>query len=134
MKKLFNCFCLMVCLTLVFVLFTSCYKNPITTRYFPTEQAGTEWATRDDTIHFYIDKANTGPFYGYLKTETGKIDVRIDMGSVTSLIFVYSRDDEQRTNLLEFWNFEKINKKSVTISVEQSTYFNVGDTFVIYRK
>lgn len=85
-------------------------------------------------LHFYIDNANTTPFYGYLKTETGKIDVQIDMGPVTSIIFVYSRDDEQRTNLLEFWNFEKINKNSVTISVEQSTYFNVGDTFVIYRK
>lgn len=137
MKKHFNCLCLIVCLTLIiiFVFFVSCvYKNLIASKYFPTEQEKTEWATKDDTIHFYIDKANTAPFYGYLKTEAGKIDVRIDMGPLTHAVFVYLRDDEQRTNQLELWWIKKISKNSVTILVEQSSYFNVGDTFVIYRK
>lgn len=118
---------------LVLMAFLTCCVGSAAYKYYPTQQVKTNWSTEDDTVYFCVGETNGDTIYGYLNTESGQVNVKFNMGATVTAIFVYSSDDEQMTEPLEVWYAKKIKKNSLTVLVEKSTYFSVGETMIIYR-
>ena len=131
MKRYSIVFCLLYVLVLI-SFFVGCVSRAAY-KYYPTQQVQTDWSTIDDTVHFSIGETSADPVCGYLETESGRVNVKFDMGPLTTAIFVYLDNDEKISEPLEVWQAKKIKKDSLTVFVEQSTYFNVGETIIIYR-
>ncbi|MBR0466575.1 MAG: hypothetical protein IJJ40_03675 [Clostridia bacterium] len=134
MKKIYSVILIIV---LMIFSYTGCV-SPLMKNY-PTEQSKTTWTSKDKKVCFFIEGKNDFPIYGYIQLDTERIAIIIDMGVQVPLIEVYQREgfvidgDNYEGKLLEMWTAKKVKKNSLTVSVDESTYFKKGETITFYR-
>lgn len=100
----------------------------------PCDQPNTNWATKDKTISFSIDKNGSGN--GKIVIDGETVDIYIAIGPATQ-IDIYPIEnvsgDNTYGNYIEHWigNFNRSNK--FTATVKKTTYFEVDEKLTFYR-
>ena len=107
----------------------------------PERQFNTAWANSDNTIYFKI--LCNGDVNGFIKTEYGINDVNFVIGAQQGEIIVYPLNVKVNnenniitynfSDRIEWWCADFYSPDEFVVTVKESTYFDVGDTFVFHK-
>ena len=101
----------------------------------PSDQPGTEWISEDESIVVHVDKNNQST--GSMTIDGVEIPFLFVDGQ-GEVIYIYSIDARNRDGLYpedkyETWMGSFNRKDKFTVTVEKTTYFEVGQKITFYR-
>ena len=101
----------------------------------PSDQPGTEWISEDESIVIHVDKNNQST--GSMIIGGTEIPF-LFVDSQGEVIYIYSIDARSRDGLYpedryEIWMGSFNRKDKFTVTVEETTYFKVGQKITFYR-
>ena len=138
MKKVYKLMCCCAVFFLIFIIAVVLYGMYIY-RYEgkrPSDQPDTEWISEDGSIKFYVDENQHA---------TGSMNIKgteipfIFSGEIGGeRIWVYAIEAKDRLGLYpeeeyETWRGNFKRKDKFTVTVEKTTYFEVGQKITFYR-
>lgn len=131
-KKKKHYFLFVVVLVTIVSTLTSCV-SPIMELYYPTEQPNTKWISTDKRVCFFVGDKDDLKVTGYIMDGKQKIEIRLSMSSLVTIIDVFQIDENKQENVIEIWVAKKVRKNSLTVEVKTSTFFKEGQIIVFDR-
>lgn len=129
MKKLYFTFCLL----LISVMLVGCV-GPDWQKYHPNNFPNSIWATKDNAVVIEIDD-NSGDYKtGYINIENNTQELFFAFPTRPDITVSTGEQIESGSGeYLERWQAETPQKDKLTVTVVETTYFNVGDVLIFYR-
>lgn len=133
MRK-YKTFYLLCLLLIVSVSLQGC-KSPFVTYRFPGGQSNSVWATKDNSIVFYIGNQLIDPIYGIMETEDGSIEIEVTMSDlVTGVQFHYKEDGITPESDFASGHGKAISRKLYQVEITSAdAYFESGQILTFYR-
>lgn len=120
---------LIICLICLLAL-TSC-PNPFVEAVRPTNQENTRWESEDGRIVFTVDENKYTT--GVIRMEDDSVVeiYVVEPIGIGNTIFICPIDDIEK--IYEWWSCEYKSRKEFTVTVDQTTFFEVGQTIIFHR-
>ena len=133
----------------VILLFSAC-DNPITYHRKPSGQPDSKWRSEDGSVVFTIGgyteletvvvgNGRVVPAIVYsgepgtIFTEDGPINIFVHFSAGTSISVTSEVDDSGNDHCYEVWNCSYKSKKHFIATVQETTFFEVGQKIEFYR-
>ncbi len=102
---------------------------------YPPAQLNSQWKTEDDSIFFSVGEKKNDPIYGYIQTNTERVNVRFCMSVYITDIEIYPADTTDfTTQPLSTWRAVEIRNSELTVRVlADDVFFKQGTEFTLYR-
>lgn len=137
MKKVYKLMCCCATFFIIFIIAVVLYGVCI--NWYkgnrPSDQPGTEWFSEDESIVIHVDKNNQST--GSMIIGGTEIPF-LFLDGQGEVIYIYSIDARNRDVLYpedkyETWMGSFNRKDKFTVTVEKTTYFEVGQKITFYR-
>ena len=124
-----------LCLLLIVCISLQGCKSPLVTYRFPGGQFNSVWATKDNSIVFYVGTSLIDPICGIVETEDGSTEIIINMSDTTSIVEFYHKEDGISLGSdFAYGHGKVISKKEYQIEITSAdTYFESGQILTFYR-
>lgn len=121
-------------LVLLLFILSSC-RNPIIMKREARSQPNTEWLSDNGKISFSVDDAHQ--IYGYIEIDDGEKVKFYFATDMAGNIRIYNADESDDGVIshasLEYWKCSYPSSKKFTATVEETTFFEVGQKIVFHR-
>ena len=136
LKKIMTCICMTI---MVLIILSGCVLRRMYVAH-PSEQKNTSWSTEDGSVCFFLDENASHPFYSYINTPDGPIEIALYMSELVSSIEVAYAEDARNSNDDEpipsfaVWHCTYYDEKRMDVVVTQTKHLTSGQELVFYRQ
>ena len=125
--------CLILLCINIFIMLSGC-NHPSIVQKKPSGQPNTMWVSKDGKIEFSVDE--NGYTTGMMTLEGQSISVHIGFEPETGCgMHIYPESEiRDKDTRYEYWSCTFWSEKQFTATVEETTFFRVGQKIIFYRQ